>query len=89
MQAHQADIYLMDKAYDSDEVLKEAQRQGGVAIIPPKKNRKVQREYDKHLYKERVKVEWFISLLKQFRRVATRYEKQGATFFRLFIWRRR
>ena len=80
MRAHRADAYLMDKAYDSDAVLKEAKRLGGVAIIPPKKNRKVQREYDKHLYKERVKVECFISLLKQFRRVATRYEKRGRNF---------
>ena len=80
MKAHQADAYILDKAYDSDDVIKEAQRQGGIAIIPPKKNRLVQRDYDKHLYKERVKVEWFINLLKQYRRVATRYEKRGRNF---------
>ena len=48
--------------------------------IPPKKNRKLTREYDKHLYKERKKVEWFINLLKEYRRVATRYEKTARNF---------
>ena len=55
-------------------------RQGAEAVIPPKKNRKVPREYDKHLYKERKKVEWFINLIKQYRRVATRYEKTARNF---------
>ena len=57
-----------------------AKRQGGEAAIPSKKNRKVPRDYDKRLYKERMKVEWFISLLKQYRRVATRYEKTARDF---------
>ena len=78
--AHEADAYILDKAYDSDAVVKAANQQGGKAVIPSKKNRKVPRGYDKHLYKERKKVEWFISLLKQFRRVATRYEKTARNF---------
>ena len=78
--AHEADAYLLDKAYDSDAVVQTAQRQGGEAVIPPKKNRKEPRAYDKHLYKERKKVEWFINLLKQYRRVATRYEKTARNF---------
>ena len=49
-------------------------------MIPPRKNRKQVREYDVDLYKERKKVEWFISLMKQYRRVATRYEKTGRNF---------
>jgi len=73
--AHEADAYILDKAYDSDGVVRAAQRRGGEAVIPSKKNRKVARDYDKHLSKERKKVEWFINLLKQYRRVATRYEK--------------
>jgi transposase len=80
IEAHEADAYILDKAYDSDAVVKAAQRQGGAAVIPSKKNRKVPREYDKHLYKERKRVEWFINLLKQFRRVATRYEKTARNF---------
>jgi transposase len=57
-----------------------AKKQGGEAVIPSKKNRKVARDYDKHLSKERKKVEWFINLIKQYRRVATRYEKTGRNF---------
>jgi transposase len=78
--AHKADAYILDKAYDSDAVVAAAKRQGAEAVIPSKVNRKVPRDYDKHLYKERKKIEWFISLLKQFRRVATRYEKTARNF---------
>ncbi len=64
IEAHKADAYILDKAYDSDAVVAAAERQGGEAVIPSKVNRKVPRDYDKHLYKERKKVEWFINLLK-------------------------
>ena len=80
IEAHEADAYILDKAYDSDAVVRAAQRRGGEAVIPSKKNRKEPRDYDKHLYKERKKVEWFINLLKQYRRVATRYEKTARNF---------
>ena len=80
IETHKANAYILDKAYDSDAVVNAANRQGGEAVIPPKKNRKVPRDYDKHLYKERMKVEWFISLIKQYRRVATRYEKTARNF---------
>jgi len=75
MQGYEAGAFIADKAFDSDAVVAAAKRQGAEAVIPSKKNRKVARDYDKHLYKERKKVEWFINLLKQYRRVATRYEK--------------
>ena len=80
MKSHKAGAILADKAYDSDAVVAAAKQQGAKAVIPSKKNRKVPREYDKHLYKERKKVEWFINLLKQYRRVATRYEKTARNF---------
>jgi len=72
---HQAEAFIADNAYDSDAVVAAATRQGAEAVIPSKKNRKVPREYDKHLSKERKKVEWFINLMTPYRRVATRYEK--------------
>ena len=75
MRGHEAGAFIADKAFDSAAVVAAAQRQGAEAVIPSKTNRKVPRAYDEHLYKERKKVEWFISLLKQYRRVATRYEK--------------
>jgi putative transposase len=78
--AHKAEAYILDKAYDSDAIVAAAQRQGGEAVIPPKRNRKVARDYDEHLYKERNKVERFINLIKQYRRVATRYEKTARNF---------
>ena len=80
MEGHRAGAAIADKAYDSDAVVAAAKRQGAEAVIPSKKNRKVPRDYDEHLYKERKKVEWFISLLKQYRRVATRYEKTARNF---------
>ena len=80
IQGNKADAYILDKAYDSDAVVAAAKRRGAVAVIPSKKNRKVPRDYDKHVYKERKKVEWFINLLKQYRRVATRYEKTARNF---------
>jgi len=49
-------------------------------VIPPKKNRKVQREYDKETYKNRNQVERFFNRLKNFRRVATRYDKLVSSF---------
>ena len=80
MQGHQSKAVIADKAYDSDAIVEAAKRQGAEAVIPSKKNRKVPRDYDKHLYKERTKVEWFINLIKQHRRVATRYEKTARNF---------
>jgi transposase len=77
---HEADAFIADKAYDSDAVVAAVERRGAEAVIPRRKNRKVSREYDEHLYKERKKVEWFINLMKQYRRVATRYEKTARNF---------
>jgi hypothetical protein len=53
---------------------------GAKAVIPPKSNRKQQREYDKELYKKRNRIERCFSRLKQFRRFATRYDKIRACF---------
>jgi transposase len=71
---------LADKGYDSDAVVKAVEDMGAVAVIPPKSNRKIQREYDKFLYKERNLVERLFNKLKNFRRVATRYDKLDITF---------
>ncbi len=75
MEGREAGAFIADKGYDSDAVVASAKGRGAEAVIPSKKNRKVARDYHKHLYKERVKVEWFINLIKQYRCVATRYEK--------------
>src|SRR3990167_10456466 len=72
-----ADFVLADKAYDSDKILEKIDAIGATAVIPPKSNRKTQREYDKIYYKERNLVERFFCRLKQFRGIATRYCKRG------------
>jgi len=75
-----ADYLLADRGYDSQEILDKAVAQGIIPVIPPKKNRKVQREYDKYLYKIRHLVENAFLHLKQWRAVATRYAKNTSSF---------
>jgi len=71
----QADYILADKGYDGDELINNIEASGAVAVIPPRQNRIVQREYDREIYKERNLVERLFQKLKQFRRIATRYER--------------
>jgi transposase len=72
---------IADKAYDADERVLDKLEQAGVqAVIPPKANRKQPREYDNHLYKERALIENFFAKLKQFRAIATRYDKTAVAF---------
>ena len=66
---------LTDKAYDADMLIETIQNTGAKVCIPPKRNRITQRDYDKDLYKERNQVGCMFGKLKQFRRVATRYDK--------------
>ncbi len=72
---------LADKGYDTDAILEHIASIGAVAVIPPKANRKVQRDYDKELYTQRNRIERSFAKLKQFRRFATRYEKNKENFF--------
>lgn len=71
---------LADKGYDSDALAAKIEACGAEVVIPPRGNRKEPREYDRELYKERNKVERCVNLFKQFRRVATRYEKTARNF---------
>jgi len=71
---------LADKGYDADDLLSYIQAHHVQAVIPPKRNRVVQREYDRHLYKDRNFVERFFTRIKQFRRIATRYEKLARNY---------
>ena len=77
---HQPEAVLGDKGYDSDAFAKAVEDRGAEVVIPPRSNRKTPREYDTVVYKERNKVERCINRLKQFRRVATRYEKTARNF---------
>lgn len=54
-----------------------------MAVIPPKSNRKTKRDWARSLYKERNLVERFFNRLKQYRGIATRYEKSADSFLAL------
>lgn len=75
-----AEHLLADKGYDSNEIIEQAKMQGMRAVIPPRKNRKEARGYDKDLYKLRHLVENAFLHLKRWRGVATRYAKNAASF---------
>jgi transposase len=79
------DNLLDDKGYDTNAILEKVESMGAQAVIPPKSNRKVQRDYDKEIYKERNKVERFFNRIKQFRRIATRYDKTGSSYMALLL----
>ena len=69
-----------DKAYDSDSIIEYLNASNIQAVIPPRCNRLVQRAFDKHLYRNRNLVERFFCRIKQFRRIATRYDKLAQRF---------
>jgi transposase len=74
-------MLIADKAFDADQrVLKPLAETGKVAVIPPKGNRKEARPYDKDLYKTRHLIENFFAKLKQYRAIATRYDKRAVHF---------
>ena len=75
-----AENLLADKGYDSDAIIEQATELGMKAQIPPKRNRKEQRHYDKELYKLRHLVENAFLHLKRWRGIATRYAKCTASF---------
>ncbi|MDP6259705.1 MAG: IS5 family transposase [Rhodospirillales bacterium] len=72
---------LADRGYDADWFRDALKDKGIKPCIPPKKNRKIQIEYDKTLYKQRHKVENMFGKLKDWRRIATRYDRCAHTFF--------
>jgi transposase len=75
----------MDKAYDSNAIRAKLITKGIEPVIPPKANRLELIVYDKEQYKQRNKVERLFNTMKQFRRIATRYEKLTATFLGFVI----
>ena len=76
----QASAVIADKAYDADSLIKPLVEAGIVPVIPPKRNRTIQRACDFVLYKERNLIERFFNKLKQFRAIATRYDKTAQNF---------
>jgi len=71
---------LADRGYDVNSIIELARSLGMEIVIPPKKNRVEQRDYDKDLYKLRHLVENTFLMLKQWRGIATRYAKNLDSF---------
>jgi transposase len=74
-----AEHVIADKGYDSDPLRQTIRLQGGRSVIPSRKCH-CYRRHDAKRYKLRNVVKRFINRLKQFRRVATRYEKHAENF---------
>jgi putative transposase len=70
-----ADAVIADRAFDADHLHDAILEAGAKPVIPPRRHRRRPHAYDKALYKERNLIERFFNKLKQFRRVATRYDK--------------
>ena len=71
---------LADKAFDADWLLRDLDQRGATAVIPPKANRKIQRDYDAEVYKWRHLVENYFAKIKEFRGIATRYDKTDCSY---------
>ena len=80
IQGYRYDYVIGDKADDSDAFIAEITSQDAIAVIPPRKGRTEPRAYDEALYKRRNLIERFFGWLKQYRRVATRYDKLSVRY---------
>lgn len=80
LNGQEASAVLADKAYDADYIVDAVKGMEAEVVIPPTATRKVARDYDTHLYKERNLIERMYGKLKQFRRVATRYDKLASSY---------
>jgi transposase len=76
-----ANLLIADRAFDADSrVLDRLAAAGKSAVTPPRPNRLTPRDFDRELYKERHLIENFFCKLKQFRAIATRYDKTARNF---------
>lgn len=73
-------VLMADKAYDADAILAAVRARGASPNIPPKALRKAPRPWNRPLYKRRNIIERFFNRLKQYRGLATRYDKLADTF---------
>ena len=71
---------IADKGYDADALVETLEKRGVAPVIPPKANRTEPRKTDFALYRERNLVERFFGKLKQYRGIATRFDKLATTF---------
>lgn len=92
METLEANCLIADKGYDTNDIVTMALERKMEVIIPPKRNRLLQREYDTYLYKMRHLVENAFMRMKEWRGIATRYAKNTASYLAavkircLFLW---
>jgi transposase len=80
-----AKVLLADRAFDADaRVIGPLEAAGKTAVIPPKSHRKNPRKFDKVLYESRHLIENFFCWVKEFRAIATRYDKTSRIFLAAF-----
>jgi transposase len=75
-----AEVVIADRGYDKKALVEAIEATGAEAVIPTQKNRAEQRDIDREKYKDRNLAERFWAKAKQYRRVATRYEKTARNF---------
>ena len=81
LKGQKAEAVLGDKGYDADEMIEYVKNcMKAKVVIPPKRNRVIQRHYDKHIYKMRNLIERTFNRLKHWRRIATRYDRCDVMF---------
>ena len=71
---------IADRGYDANRIRASLREQGTIPVIPSRRNRKRPIQYDERRYKDRWRVEAMFCRLKDFRRVATRYDKTACSF---------
>jgi transposase len=76
-----ANHLIADRGYDADWFITALKKQGVTPCIPPRKNRTIRRRYSKTLYKQRHKIESMLGRIKDWRRIAMRYDRCAHTFF--------
>ncbi len=82
---HRSRYLAGDKAYSSSKIRQQLRRSGTTPVIPKRSNQKQQGRFNRGLYRERNRVERLINRLKQYRRVATRYEKYVVNYMAMLM----
>ena len=80
LEGQAAQRVIADRGYDANWLVEMLEDLGIEVVIPPRRNRKVQRDYDRHWYKERHLVECLINKLKWYRRLFSRFDKLARNF---------
>ncbi len=75
-----------DASYDATELRQELAFHGTATVIPTIATRKHQWSFDRETYKARNLVERMFNRLKDFRRIATRYDKLARNFASVILW---